>query len=293
MLSPGDFYALLSGVLWSVAVILMRVSGLQVPPIPLTFFKSSVAIVGFVTLSLFLQEPLAPELAWEAWGRLIVSAVLGITIADTLFAAALNRLGASLQALADCVYAPAMACVGFLMFGETLGFWEIVGGLLVVSGVAVGMRLTAEVDRVRDLLIGVSLAVGAHVIMAVGILMVRDVYREISVVWVSGFRFVVATVALGAYGFCRQDRSQLFLAFRRRALWKTMIPMALFGPFLATLFWVAGFKYLTAGRAAIFNQMSTVFIILLAVIFLKERLTWRKAIGVSCAITGALLLAAH
>ncbi len=66
--------------------------------------------------------------------------------------------------------------------------------------------------------------------------------------------------------------------------------MALLGPFLATLFWISGFKYLTAGRAAIYNQMSTVFIILLAWLVLKEKMTPRKTAGLVLAIAGAVLV---
>ena len=287
----GDVYAILSGFFWSMSVILMRVSGLQIPPLPLTIFKSAVAVGFFVVTSQALGDALFPELSGDAYVRLLVSAVLGISMADTMFASALNRLGASLQALADCVYAPAIAVVGFMMFGEKLGFWELLGGLLVVSGVVVGMRVTPDVKSRRDLIIGVILTASAHVIMAVGILLVRDVYREVSVVWVSGFRFLIATLVLLIYASFRADRGQMFLAFRRRDLWKAMLPMTFLGPFLATICWVAGFKYSLAGRAAIYNQLSTVFIIVLAVIFLKERLTVRKALGVALAIAGALLVA--
>jgi drug/metabolite transporter (DMT)-like permease len=56
---------------------------------------------------------------------------------------------------------------------------------------------------------------------------------------------------------------------------------------------VAGFKYLEAGRAAIFNQLSTVFIILLAYFLLGEQLTKRKLIGVVLALVGALLVASN
>jgi drug/metabolite transporter (DMT)-like permease len=66
--------------------------------------------------------------------------------------------------------------------------------------------------------------------------------------------------------------------------------MALLGPFLATLFWIAGFKYETVGRAAIYNQLSTVFIILLAWLILKEHMSRRKVAGVVLAIAGALIV---
>lgn len=289
-MSEGDLHAILAAVFWSFCVILMRVSGFKIRPVALTLFKSFTATVFFVLLLPFLGEPFLQELSLVDYGRLAISGILGITIADTFFAAALSRLGASLQALADCIYSPSMAAVGFLMFGELLGPWEIVGGSLVVAGVATGMRVTAETPNARDLVAGTLLAAGAHVIMAVGILMVRDIFQHTSIVWVSGYRFLVATVSLGALALLKWPARDVFMGFTRRDTWKTMIPMSFFGPFLATIFWTAGFKHLPAGRAAIYNQLSTAFIILLAVLLLKERMTRRKLLAISLAAAGALLV---
>jgi len=295
-MSIGDLSAIGAAACWSVSVILMRVSGLQIPPLPLTFFKNCVALLCLAALMLLLGEDWMPELARGEYLKLVISALLGISFADTMIAAALNRLGASLNALADCVYTPAMACVGFLMFQEVPSVWEILGGSLVVSGVFVGAALTAEVKTPRDLWMGFVLAAGAHIIMAVGILMVRDIFRETSLVWVTGFRFLVASLGLLGWAAVRYPKSmrvELFGGFFRPDTWRTMIPMALFGPFAATLFWVAGFKHLEVGRAAIFNQLSTVFIILMAYVFLEERFTKRKALGSVLALGGAVLVAAH
>ena len=290
MLSQGDIYAIISGFFWSFSVILMRISGFTIPPIPLTFFKSFIAILGFGTVLLFVGDPFLPHYDSTVWFRLVISAILGISIADTMFAAALNRLGASLQALADCIYAPAMTVVGFLMFSESLTALELLGGALVVSGVFVGMVKTKEIEHSRDLITGTALAAGAHITMAVGILMVRDVIQEGSLVWIAGFRFTVATAALGLFAILKGQRRQLVAGFRRVDLWRHTIPMAILGPFLATLFWIAGFKHETVGRAAIYNQLSTVFIILLACLILKEKLTPRKLMGVALAITGAVVV---
>ena len=294
-MSIGDICAVASALFWSIAVILMRVSGLKVPPLPLTFFKIWVAVLLLMGTLLWEGSPWVLDLTGQDYLRLVVSAVLGISLADTMIASALNRLGASLQALADCVYSPVIALVGLVMFGERLSAWEMMGGALVVSGVFVGATRTVEIKKPSDLWAGILLAAGAHIIMAIGILMVRDLFREHSLVWVSTFRFVVAGVvmflwvALGG----RKNLRHLFLGFRMRETWKFMIPMSILGPFLATLFWVAGFKYLNAGRAAIFNQLSTVFIVILAYLILKEKFTARKIAGVLLAIVGSLLVAMH
>ena len=76
------------------------------------------------------------------------------------------------------------------------------------------------------------------------------------------------------------------MGFTRCDTWKTTIPMSFLGPFVATMLWTAGFKHLAAGRAAIYNQLSTVFILLLAVLILKERMTKRKLTGIALAVCG-------
>ena len=135
------------------------------------------------------------------------------------------------------------------------------------------------------------MAASSHLIMAFGILMVRDVIREHSVVWISAYRFLIATVVLAAVASIRLPVREVFLGYLRRDIWKIMIPMSFLGPFMGTMLWTAGFKHTTAGRAAIYNQLSTVFIIILAVLFLKERLTMRKVLGVLLAVGGAVVVA--
>ncbi|MGB0449296.1 MAG: DMT family transporter [Porticoccaceae bacterium] len=292
----GDLYAVGSALVWSFALILMRVAGHQIPPIPLTFFKNTVAFILVVITLIVLGEPLFIQLQSYDYFRLVISAVLGIAVADTMIAAALNRLGASLQALADCAYAPSIAFVGFIMFGEMLSIFEIIGGIFVLFGVFVGATMTAEIKNPKDLWVGILLAAAAHIVMAIGILMVRDIFRQESLVWVCSFRFLIGAIAMYLYAVVRfpgRVREALFIGFLRTDMWRTMIPMAILGPFLATLMWVAGFKYLEAGRAAIFNQLSTVFIIILAYFLLGEKLTGRKMAGVLLAITGAVLVATH
>ena len=65
---------------------------------------------------------------------------------------------------------------------------------------------------------------------------------------------------------------------------------AFFGTFLSVIFWLAGYKYTLAGRAAIYNQLSTILIILMAALFLKERMNTRKWVAVCCALSGAILV---
>jgi len=65
---------------------------------------------------------------------------------------------------------------------------------------------------------------------------------------------------------------------------------SILGTYLSVIFWLAGYKYTLAGRAAIYNQLSTVFIVMMARIILKEPLSYRKIIGVILSIIGAIMV---
>ena len=98
----GDFWATLAALLWSVSVILKRVSGFSIAAVTLTFLRFSWHLLVFGML-VFEGGILISSMPLNEYGRLVLSAVLGITIADIMFVIALNILGANLQDLAGCV----------------------------------------------------------------------------------------------------------------------------------------------------------------------------------------------
>jgi drug/metabolite transporter (DMT)-like permease len=54
--------------------------------------------------------------------------------------------------------------------------------------------------------------------------------------------------------------------------------------------WLAGFKYARAAIAAPLNQTSTMFVVLLAALFLGEPLTKVKLLAVALAFSGAAII---
>jgi drug/metabolite transporter (DMT)-like permease len=54
------------------------------------------------------------------------------------------------------------------------------------------------------------------------------------------------------------------------------------------LLWLGGFKWALASTASVLNQLSSVFTIVLARVFLAEPLSRRRAVGGAVAVAGAL-----
>ena len=111
-----------------------------------------------------------------------------------------------------------------------------------------------------------------------------------SVVYVALYRFSVGFFFGILINLLKGGIKPVVQKFKQGLTNRCVVLGAILGTYLSVIFWLAGYKYTLAGRAAIYNQLSTVFIIILARIFLKEPMTSNKVIGVSLAILGAIIV---
>jgi drug/metabolite transporter (DMT)-like permease len=288
--SLGEILALASGLVWAIAVILFRISGRRVHPIGLNLAKCLLALVIIIPTLAVLGEPLAPAVPASTVGLLLLSGILGIAVSDTLFFYALNKLGASLTAIVDCFYSPFVIGLSFLFLGERLTPIQLVGAALVVSAV---LTLSKEgkiekLDR-RDLAAGILYGVLAMFFVALGIVMVKPILGSVSVFWATFVRIAGGAVALAVLVPFLKNRRAILAPLLERRNWKALVPAAFFGSYLSLILWMGGMKYAKASVAAVLNQLNTIFIVIIAAIFLKERLTGWKILAVVLAFAGAYL----
>jgi drug/metabolite transporter (DMT)-like permease len=72
--------------------------------------------------------------------------------------------------------------------------------------------------------------------------------------------------------------------------WGYTISGSFAGAYLAMLVWLAGMKYTQASIASALNQMSSIFIFILAALVLHEKVTLLRVVGIILGVTGAVLV---
>lgn len=100
------------------------------------------------------------------------------------------------------------------------------------------------------------------------------------------FRFALAGVLLFAWGRWRDPDSMRV----RREDWPAFGRLALLGLCLTYVFNYAGLDLSSGTAAGLIMATAPVFVVLVAVVFLKEKLTARKAFGCAAGLAGALLV---
>ncbi len=294
----GEILSASCALFWAVAVLLFKKSGDLVGPVALNLYKNA---VGFVLLGLTLL--IRPTPTWPAGTplsdvlTLLASGAIGIAIADSLFLASLNRLGAGRSAIVDCLYSPFVVLCAWFYLGEPVGVSLVAAMGLMAGAILLGAWQPEPANgapgqgTARSLHVGVAMGVGSMFLMAVGIVLAKPVLNRSDPLWATevrlagGLTFLVVQTLL----------SPALRADARRALvpgraWRVLFPAAFVGTYLALILWTAGMTWTYTGVASVLNQLSNVFVLFLAWPFLGERITWQKAAAIAAGLAGGVLV---
>jgi drug/metabolite transporter (DMT)-like permease len=277
------------------ALVLLKLAGETVSPLALNLFKNTLALVLLVATLLLLPgafdglRTCPPRDFWI----LSFSGVIGIGVADTLFLAALRRLGVGLISVVECTYCPFVLLFSAVLLAEPLTLSHYVGMSLIVGGVLIASRHPPPLGRTRrEIIIGLLLGAGAMALMCFGIVLAKPALDDRGFPLIAGttLRLAAGTLPLAVLAWASPKRREYFSVFKVKPNWKWMVPGSILGTYVAMIFWVAGFKYADAAVAGILNQTSIVFALILASVFLKEHLTRRKLLAIVLAASGVLIV---
>ena len=285
----GDLYAVITAVCWSSAVILLDISTKNFTAIQLNVLKNFIGVFGFIFTIVFFSIP-SPKFSQQDIFTLVLSGFLGILIADGLFLDSLRRLGSGISAVVSTIYTPTVFIIAFILFNETTNLYSYIGGVLVLGGITISVFQPPKTIKKRDFYIGILFGIMANILTAYSVLIIKPIMKNNSVVYVALYRFSIGLIFGILINILKSGIKQVIQKFKQGLTNQYVILGAFLGTYLSVIFWLAGYKYTLAGRAAIYNQLSTVFIIILARVFLKEPMTSKKIIGVSLAIFGAMIV---
>jgi drug/metabolite transporter (DMT)-like permease len=287
----GESLALLTAVVWAFGVVLFKFAGNHTGPFALNFFKNTVSIVLLVASMAVLGESFFPEVTARDYMILLVSGAIGVGLSDTLFLYTLKTLGAGRTALVDCLYSPFVILFSFWFLGERLTGLQFVGGGLILAGVALSSLERRDGELSLGKYVGGVLAGAVSMAcMGVAVVMMKPFLNSYSVLWVNVTRMVGGLAVLILVLPFHSGRGAVWRAFRPGKAWKTTVPASFVASYLSLIVWVAGMKYTQTNIAALLNQTSVVWIVVLAAIFLKEPFTKVKTIAVAIAVGGSILV---
>lgn len=286
----GELAGLTASIIWAFTLCAYRVHAAGLPSVTVNLFKNCVSFTCLLATALLAGA--AWPSAGSTWGWLALSGFMGLCVSDTAMFAALQRLGAQRTAAIQCLGPPMAALLAFYFLGEELKAVGIVGMTLTVAAVA-GVVLLGPRDHLRlgpDWSLGLLLAIGAAAAQAVGLVMARDAFQQADVMTGTLIRLAPAIAVLGLVVGQRGPQARLDLLFDSRLRVGSLAMAAFFGGFLGLFLLSAATKFAPAGIAATLTSTFPLWLIPVARVFLKERITLAQGLCTLLAVGGIALM---
>ena len=291
MIGWGEFFALACAFSWALAIILFRRADDALPPFELNLFKN---LLGFSLIlpTLFVVEgfQLAAFSAQEIAVTLF-SGFLGIAVADTWYLRALSLMGASRTGIVAGLLSPFVILLSILFLGESLHGWQLAGFALVMGGILLvtWRQNRREVDAAH-LSKGVFYGIGAVFLMAVGIVMVKEILENRPFMMTAEIRLAGGAGGMLIYMVLRGRYEAVKQNFMKPLPWKLIIAGSFLGAYLSMMMWLAGYKLIPASEASVLNETANAWIVLLAWLMLGESIGYRKVAGIMLTSVGVLVM---
>ena len=287
----GEALSVVSAVVWASAIILFRIVGQKIHALGLNLFKN---VLSFALLGLTIAltgEAAFPRVPAGRYVLFFLSGVIGIAVSDLLFLVALHKLGAELTAIVDCAYSPFVIGLSFLFLGERMTVPQVFGVALIVAAVALITlkRGDSQIPR-RDLVRGIEVGILAMFFTAAGIVMIKPILGQASLVWAGFVRMAGGAAAAAIMVGIHPRRRAIVSPGPYLENLRLLVPASILASYLSMELWMAGMKYTQASIASALNQLNTIFIFILAAVFLKEKVSPVKLAAVALAFAGAVFV---
>jgi drug/metabolite transporter (DMT)-like permease len=277
--------ALFVAFLWSTSFVLIKI-GLQAIP-PLTFAGLRY-FIAFACLSLVLFFRKSKEeikgLPRRVWGQLILVGLLFYAGTQGASYIALAYLPAVTVNLLWSFGPVVVALLGILFLAEKPTLFQWSGTILAILGACLYFYPVA-IPQAQ--VIGVGVALAGILLHAISLILGRDINRpgQYSPLVVTVISMGVGSIVLLGSGLIVEDFPAIDLQGWAIILWLAVVNTA----FAFTLM-NHTLRTLTAMESSMINNTMLIWIPLLAVLFLGERLTFQEVIGLVLVGIGTLIV---
>ena len=244
-------------------------------------------IVAIVCLGLLLIPFGISDVSEEAFFLLAISGLVGICLGDTLYFLTIKSLGSRLTLLVGSLIPVATALIAMIALGERISINAAIGLVLTMVGVAYVLWERSP-DSSHDTQWRMGLLFGLLFVIAnaLGIIFTKVGVQDIPALDATLIRTVWAVIGLAVWGMLTRSLLSWVKPVKDPQLRNRLLLASVIGAFLGTWLSVIALKYTHAVVAVTLNSTSPLFVLPLAMIMLKEQITWRAVSGAFVAIMG-------
>jgi drug/metabolite transporter (DMT)-like permease len=294
----GESAAVLTSCLWTFGSLLFTSAGRRIGSFSLNAYRTTIAIGLLCCAHIVLLGVVLPVASSAQWFWMGLSGIVGLGVGDLGLFAAYVAIGPR-RAVLMMASSPIFAAIGaYLMRGETVSLWSLLGVAVTLAGIVV--VLLEREEKVADaggvkknwgVLFGMIAAMGQGfgiVLSKQG--MYADVNAVLNPLSAALIRVMLAACFVWLCAPLVGKLPELRRAVKDRVGVKFTFAGALVGPFAGMTISMVAITYTDAGVAQTLMSLMPVMIIPLVWVVYRERTSRRGMLGALVAVIGVAIL---
>ncbi len=283
----GIAAALGSAAAWALGAILFKTLGERLSSPSMALVKSfiSTILLGVVVLALGIESTTTETLL-----ILLASGALGIAVGDTLFFAALKDLAPQTLVILLTSGQVLTVLLAIVFLGEAPAGQTWIGIALVVAGTGVVLRASMAGQTGKSQLRGIAFGFLSVVCMAVSMIIAKKGLKQVSAMEGTLIRMSGGVLTMFILGLFNRQLQSWVTPFRDKRLLVRFVGsvcVVTFGGFWLSLLAV---KHLDVSVANTLNSTEPLFVLPLAAILLKEKISFTAVGGALGTVAGIALI---
>lgn len=289
----GEFAALFTAFCWTATALAFESASLKVGSIAVNLIRLMLAIVYLSIFSYLTRGIWLPiDASAKAWLWLSISGFIGFVLGDLFLFESYTIIGSRIAMLIMTLVPPMTAFISWLMLGETLTPFNLLGMGLTLTGISLviltrksGQKLFSVTHSIRGLLFAFLGAVG----QSIGL-----VFSKVGMGSYNAFAATQIRIITGIIGFALvitlwKKWSNVGAAFKNTKAMKRIGIGSIFGPFLGVSFSLYAVQHANAGIASTIMSIVPILIIPPAIMIMKQKVSTKEIIGAIISVIGVAM----
>lgn len=291
----GEIAALSAAFIWAFNGLIVERKTKNIPPLVLNFIRLSIALILVTIITLFDNGSIIePNITARQWFWMLLSGVLGFTMGDTFLFKSFHTIGARLSTLIYNFYPVVVALISFLLFGETLTSFNILGIVLVIGGILLVVNKkpkdSGDYSAYRitlKTLLPVSIAILGQ---SLGLVTSKYALETLTPMAGTQIRLIGGLFGITAIFAIQNKWNKLNVIRGDRASCIAIAYVGVFATFLAGLLSMIAIKFAPAAVASALMSTTPVLVLPASWITTRQKIYPVEIIGAILALSGITLL---
>lgn len=287
----GELISLFTAMCWTVTVISFEYAGKRVGSLSVNMIR---LLFGFLFVTIFLlitRGMLFPlDATPHIWNWMLLSGFVGLVIGDYFLFQAFVDVGGRIALIILNIVPPLSAILGYLYFGETIGWWGLTGMTITIGAIVFVVISRKDTSQHPHAIRGTIFAIIGAVAQAVGLLLSKNGMGDYNAFAATQIRIIAAILGFAIIITVQRRWPNIRHAFTQPSSMKFIILGSFFGPFLGIASSLLALQYTEVGIATTISQLNIIMIIPFSIYLFKEQVSWREIAGSIVAIGGVAIL---